>query len=121
LLLLFLVPRFFYSPIVRATVPVGCIVLMVAQWVAYRKAHTGAHLAFLSLAVAGFSLANLRLALTAAWIYTWNGDLTRTQILMMRTQHALGWMVAAIVAVAPVWGLFSFVRWGQKRMAAARR
>jgi hypothetical protein len=81
----FFCPPFFYSQVARAAVPLGCIVLMVVQWLAYRKAVRGTHLAFVSFVVVGFGLANLRLALNAAWLYTFNGELSKTQILMRRT------------------------------------
>jgi hypothetical protein len=108
------VPAFFQSEIVRAVVAVGCICLMVYQWLIYRKTISGSNFMLLSLVVAGFTLASLWLALNVARFYTYDPEIDlawAAHTLVIRIQTPLAWIVGLLVVIVSVWALLLLARW----------
>lgn len=113
-LLLAVVPAFFRSEIVRAVVAVGCIGLMVYQWLTYRKTISGSNFILLSLVIAGVTLASLWLALNVVRFYTYDPESGRTwawHSLVIRIQTPLAWVVGLLVVIVFVWALLLLARW----------
>jgi|ERR1700722_2604992 hypothetical protein len=114
---------FLHSEIVRASVAVGCIALMVYQWLTYRKTSSGAQLVFLSLIVAGYGLASLWLALNVVLFYTYNPESAHvwaSHIFVSRVQYALIWGVAALCVAVSLWALLQFAQWLGRRVSPSR-
>jgi hypothetical protein len=111
-----------HSEIVRAAVAIGCIALMLYQWLTYRRSDSGAQLVFLSLIVAGFGLASVWLALNVVRFYTYNPESDHTwawHMLVVRVQDVLVWGIGALALVVSLWAVLQFARWLGRRFSAA--
>jgi hypothetical protein len=117
-LVLAVVPAFFQSEIVRAVVAIGCMGLMVYQWVTYHKTISGSNFTLLSLVVSGVTLASLWLALNVVRFYTYDPESARTwawHTLVIRIQTPLSWVVGLLVAIVFVWALLLLARWFSRK------
>jgi len=113
-LVLAVVPAFFQSEIVRAVVAVGCMGLMVYQWLTYRKTISGSNFMLLSLVVAGVTLASLWLALNVVRFFTYDPENDRTwawHTWVIRIQTPLAWVVGLLIVIVFVWALLLLARW----------
>ena len=99
------------SEVLRAVLAIACIGLMLYQWRLYRRLASGARFIFLSLVVAGLSLASLWLALNVVRFYNYDGGSGRIYGVVVSIQHGLVWMTAALLLVVAVWAIFDFARW----------
>ena len=116
-LVLAIVPAFLQSEIVRAVVAVGCMGLMVYQWLTYRKTTSGSNFMLLSL-VAGVTLASLWLALNVVRFYTYDPESDRAwawHTLVIRVQTPLARVVGLLVVIVFVWALLLLARWLSRR------
>ena len=105
---------FLQSEIVRAVIAVGCFVLMIYQWMSYRKTYRGLTLVFVSLIVAGFALASIWLALNVVRFYTYGHESDNLGMLystVVRVQGILIWPIGLLVMIVCVWAIVGFSRW----------
>ena len=95
----------------RAALAVACIALMLHQWKVYRRSASGARFVFLSLVVAGLTLASLWLALNVVRFYTYDGESRRFYGFVVRIQNGLVWVTVALLIVVAAWVVVYFARW----------
>jgi hypothetical protein len=65
--------------------------LMLYQWRVYRRSFFGARLIFLSLVVAGLTLASMWIALNVVRVYTYDGESGIVYGTVVRLQDGLVW------------------------------
>ena len=108
------------SEVLRAILAVVCIASMLWQWLRYRKTERGAHFIFLSLMVAGFTLASVWLLLNVARFYTYDGESGRSHVYpkVVSTQDELVWLICVLMVVVSIWALFEFAHWVSGRLRA---
>ncbi len=91
---------------------ITCIPLMLYQWQVYRRSARGARFVFLSLVVAGLTLASAWLALNVVRGYTYDGDhpggIYGWVVLI---QDVLVWATGALLIVVAVWVMVYFAVW----------
>ena len=97
--------------VLRAALAVGCIALMLHQWKVYWRSASGARFVFLSLVVAGLTLASLWLALNVVRFYTYDGESGRLYGFVVRVQDGLAWVTVALLIVVAAWVVAYFARW----------
>ena len=108
------------SEIARAVIAVGCLALMIYQWMAYRKTYSGSKLVFVSLIVAGFALASIWLALNVVRFYTYGHESDSLGMLyfsVVRVQSVLIWPIGVLVVAVCVWAIVEFARWLVRRVS----
>lgn len=112
------------SEIARAVIAIGCLALMIYQWMRYRRTYRGSKLVFLSLIVAGFALASIWLALNVVRFYTYGHDSDSLGMLhfsIVRVQGVLIWPIGTLVVAVCVWGILEFARWLVRRTLSRTR
>ena len=99
---------------VRAIVAVGSILLMIYQYLVYRKASKGSRLVFLTIFPLEVGLLSAWLALNVARAYTYEPETASTWAWHERLidlQDLLSWAVAVLGAISLTWMLLRFTRW----------
>jgi hypothetical protein len=107
------------SEAVRAVAVAGSILLMIYQYVVYRRISSGSRLVFLSLLPAEVGLVSAWLALNVARFYTYDPEAPRTWAWherLIRIQDFLGWAIGVLAATVLTWALLHFARWLTKRI-----
>jgi hypothetical protein len=102
------------SEVVRAVIAVGCFALMIYQWIVYRRTYRGSTLVFVSLIVAGFALASIRLGLNVVQYYSYGHESDNLGMLyssVVRMQGILIWPIGVLVMIVCVWAIVGFARW----------
>ena len=97
--------------ILRAALAVACIALMLRQWKVYRRSASGARFVFLSLVVAGLTLASLWLALNVVRFYTYDGESGGLYGFVVHIQDGVVWVTVALLIVVAAWVVVYFARW----------
>lgn len=114
----------FPSQIVRAILAVASIVLMLYQWLKYRRTTHGYGFAFSSVIVAGFFLASVWLALNVSRVYTYSPEEERTWALhesIVAIQVALVWAIGVFLMAALVLALLWLAQWLARQLAPRLR
>jgi hypothetical protein len=102
------------SEAIRAVAVVISILLMLYQYLVYRKTSSGSRLLFVSLFPAEIGLISVRLALNMTRFYTYDPETAITWAWherLIRIQEYLAWTIAALAAVVLTWTLFRFAHW----------
>jgi hypothetical protein len=114
--------RLLTSEVLKEVLAIACIALMLYQWQVYRRSVRGALFAFLSLVVAGLTLASMWLALNVVRSYTYNGESGFIYGLVVRIQDGLVWVTATLLIVVALWVAVYFALWfiGKCRVLVSR-
>lgn len=102
------------SESVRAIAVAVSLLLMIYQYLVYRRTSSGSRLIFLTLLPAEVALVSTWLGLNVARFYTYDPETAHTWAWherLIRIQEFLGWAIGVLAAIALTWALLRFARW----------